>query len=503
VELTLDGKKPDMLFDGSDRIYAAWFGVKGATAQFAVASKALRLPPRTLKLIAGRVTTLRDELQKLPAVGISLLAPPNAFDGEAIRVEARQPAHADALQTAVMRQVGETRLELLPAEPLDIVLSVGPWRFRERVDLTRGLDEKIVFDLHPIIVNGQVFYGRERTANAEVAFEADEGFVRVKSDDEGRYRATLWRGGDAWTTEVRIPDRAGPPFVDAFVQINESMTLDFHVPKTSYTVRAVDANSGKGIGGATIAATNIFTHGSGEEATLVQSATTNEDGSASLAPLRPGKLAVRARAAGYRDSENVDGGVVNADVSAGDLEVRLQPIGETVRAGLRMEDGTPVAHAELWAVVATTGIQRPLWRGESDANGVTNVPRNVDGATLLIRSQSAASAVRQFHADASDHDIVLQPAAPPIRVHADPRTRIALWIDGVRVSGPAVTFLTWSSEASDAEGWWWAKNLPAQPLRVLAWQRAPVQEIVAGLRDASAITIPYPWPAAVTLQPLD
>ncbi len=189
--------------------------------------------------------------------------------------------------------------------------------------------------------------------------------------------------------------------------------------------------------------------------------------------------------------------------SRGTYEVRLQPVGETVAIRLRSKDGKPISTAELWAVGATHGIQRPLWRGQSNAEGVAAVPRNIDGATLLIRSPVTASAVRPFDADSSNREIVLGAPAPAIQLNAAPRTRIALWIDGVRVTGPAVTFLTWSSEVSDAEGKWSATNLPAQPLRLLAWRRAAEHEIAEGLRDAHAMMIPYPWPAAVTLQPAD
>jgi hypothetical protein len=504
VELTLDGKKPEALFDGSDRIYAAWFGVKGGTAQLSVASKALRLSTRTLTLTSGRVVTVREELQKLPSVAVSLVTPsPAAFEGETLRVEVLHPSSAEPFRGTPIIPGEEVLLDSLPEALLDIVLSVGPWRFRERVDLTSGLSEKVRFDLQPIVISGEVFYGRERAVNAEVAFEADAGLVRVQTDDAGRYQTTFWHGGDAWTVHVSVPGRHGPPFVDGFVQINETRTLDIHVPRTEYEVRVLDSESGRGIAGADVSASNVFTHGNEGEMTLVQRATTDDDGHAYLAPLRPGKLAIRVRAEGYRESERIDGGTVRDIDSRGKHEVRLQPVGETVQVLLRMPDGRPVGAAELWAVRATHGIQRPLWRGQSNGDGVASVPRNVDGATLLIRSPITASAVRPFRADFSDPQIVLQPPAPAIQATAEPRTRIALWIDGVRVTGPAVTFLAWSSEASDAEGNWSAKNLPAQPLRLLAWQRASEQEIVAGLRDANAITIDYPWPSIVTLRPYE
>jgi hypothetical protein len=502
VALTLNGKTPDMLFDGDDRIYAAWFGVKRGAASFAATSKTLRLPARTLKMVSGRVTTIREELKTLPSVRVSLLTPADAFGDEPLSVDVMPPSTAQPIRTAAIRAGEETLLEALPAEPLDLVLRVGPWRLRQSVDLTSGVDERVIFDPHPIIVSGEVFYGHERAANAEVAFEADEGFVKSRADGEGRYRLTLWRGDDAWTAHVSIPERSGPPFVDGFLQINESRTIDFRVPHTSYRVRVVDAVSGRGIAGASVGATNVFLRSSDEgEMTLLQKAVAEDDGLAHLPPLREGTIDVQARADGYVDSGKVHA-TVDDEESSSAFEVRLQPVGETVAVRLRMRDGGPAALAEVHAVSAPDGIQPPRWRGPSDDRGVVRIPRDVEGSMLLIRSPQAASAIRRFDADAAE-DIVLEPAGAPIRVAAPSRTRIALWIDGVRITGPAVTFLTWSSEASDAEGTWWAKNLPAQPLRVLAWQRTPVQEIAAGLRDASATTIPYPWPATVTLNPLD
>lgn len=63
IALTLGGNKPDMLFDGADRIYAAWYGVNGATASLAGSSKTLHFATRTVKLTPGRVVTVREELK--------------------------------------------------------------------------------------------------------------------------------------------------------------------------------------------------------------------------------------------------------------------------------------------------------------------------------------------------------------------------------------------------------------------------------------------------------
>lgn len=502
IELTLGGKKPDMLFDGDDRIYAAWFGVKSGNAELGASSESFRFPARKLQLTSARVTTVREELKLLPSVRVSVLTPADSFGDEELHVDVMPQSATQPIRMEAIRAGEETVIAALPAEPLDVVLRFGPWRLRQSVDLTSGADANVTFDPHPIIVTGDVFYGRDRAARAEVAFEADDGLVKSVADREGRYRAVLWRGDDAYTVHVTIPDRSGPPFVDGFLPINESRTLDLRVPRTSYTVRVVDAVSGRGIANARVGARNIFLRSAEEgDMTLQQRADADAEGIAHLAPLREGRLEIRAQAEGYVDSEPV-AGIVDGIDSEASFEVRMQPVGETVAVQLRTSDGRAASFAELRAVSTPHGLQRPLWNGQSDEHGVARIPRSATGATLLIRSAQTASAIRTFDADATK-DIILQPAGTPIRVSAPSRTRIALWIDGVRATGPAVSFLTWSGEASDATGVWQAKNLPAQPLRVLAWQKVPVQEIAAGLRDANATTIPYPWPATVTLSPLD
>jgi hypothetical protein len=502
VELTLNGKKPEMHFDGDDRIYAAWFGVKIGSASLAVSSRTLHLDARTLTLRSGKVTTVREELKTLPSVRVSVLTPADAFGDELPHVDVMPPSSTQPIRTAPIRAGEETVLDALPVGPLDVVLRVGSFRLRQSIELTAGMDENVIFDPHPIVVTGEVFYGREHAARAEVAFEGDDGFVKTITDAEGRYRLTLWRADDAHTAHITIPGRTGPPFVDGFLSINDTRTLDFRVPRTSYTVSVLDAMTGRGISGAAVGAKNIFLRSAEEgDMTLLQRAISDGDGVAHLAPMRDGKIEIQIHADGYRDPEKVRAVVAGSEDSQA-FEVRLEPVGDTVAVQLRMSDGREASLSELRAVRIPHGLEQPLWYGQSDERGIARIPRSVDGATLLIRAPDAASAVRTFNADATE-DIVLAPAGAPIRVSAPSRTRIALWIDGVRVTGPAVTFLTWSGEASDAEGTWSAKNLPAQPLRLLAWRRTPVQEIASGLRDASATTIPYPWPSVVTLDPFD
>ncbi|HEV7764127.1 MAG TPA: carboxypeptidase-like regulatory domain-containing protein [Thermoanaerobaculia bacterium] len=433
----------------------------------------------------------------MPSVAVSLLAPAETLDGELIRVEARQPADVDALQHSAIHVGEPVVLQALSMEPLDVVLIVGPWRFRERIDLSNGVDEKVVFDLHPIVVSGEVFYGRERAANAEVAFEADDGHVRVTSDDAGRYRATLWRGNDAELAQVTVPGRTDRPSSRDSCRSTRAVLSTFTC--RARTVRIVDEESSRAIPAADVSAANVFTHLSGEEMKLMQRATTDTDGVAQLAPLRRGTLEVRASAKGYVDSRTVDGGHVEHEESERQLEVRLRPAEKwcAFRCGWTMDVRLPTpscgpSHQRTAFERGSGAHQRRRGNGRDSAQH-----RWRYAAHPIAKWRECNTPIQPGHSrtGAAAGRCATDPYPGRHAVHAR-RT-----LDhGLQLTGPAVTFLTWSSEVTDGNGDWVAENLSRQPLRVLARHDTPEFEIVAGMRNANAAIVPYPWPPSVTLR---
>lgn len=316
---------------------------------------------------------------------------------------------------------------------------------------------------------------------------------------EGRYELVFWNPAADYRAELRIKDRDGPPFVEGFLDVRRSCTIDFHVPATRYTVSVVDADTNKPISGARVISGNNWSARDGSSA--VQTAITDARGNASLAPMREGELVIRARAEGYFDSEPSRKAVEAIDAE-GHTEIALRPVGSTDEVRLRTADGRGVAAAELWAVGSGDGHQPPLWRGTSDESGRVAIPRSVRPLLFLIRSHDTASAVRRLGTQLDEQEVwVLPPAARPIRLQASTQARLALWIDGVRVSGVALAFLTGSLEATDATGAWFTAKLPERPLRVLAWRSAA--SIESGAYDVVATRIDYPWPPVIELTPLD
>ena len=106
----------------------------------------------------------------------------------------------------------------------------------------------------------------------------------------------------------------------------------------------------------------------------------------------------------------------------------------------------------------------------------------------------AASTIRQWTASADEVTWTLDAPAEPLTVFSQSGAVVALWLDGVKLTGPPLTFAAWSTPAINANGFWVGRNLPPKPLRLLLLPRAA---FASNAHDAVARQISYPWPARV------
>ena len=130
---------------------------------------------------------------------------------------------------------------------------------------------------------------------------------------------------------------------------------------------------------------------------------------------------------------------------------------------------------------------------------------------LLVRHPSAGGAVRAWP-PAGDPDSVvwsLPPAAPrPLNLEVrtpsgeEParQAELALWLDGFRLSGGALAWLTRSRPFTGPDGLWVGNNLPPRSVSVLAWSRQLHAEAASGSLDTLASELAYPWPSPATLR---
>jgi hypothetical protein len=470
ARLTLDSRPADVMLNAFDRIIAIWYGVAARHATIAMQSDAAFLPPQQVDLARGKVTTIRSKVQRLPTAHVSINVPPG--------VSIAEPLSLEAAATRVQVTPGTHDLPGLPAEPLKITLSVGAWRRSELVDLSSGQDANVTFDLQPIAVTGTVFHGDDRTA-AEIEFLNDNEWRSVKTNERGEYATTFW-----WPKVhmARVKIGTLPPYLDAFREIFESGVVDFHVPRTDYLVRVRDATTGRGIGGAEISVGND----SPDSRITSQRLTTDGSGVAALPPLRRGDLIVKVRAEHYATSEPLRASV---DDQHHELEIALKPLPTAASLQLRLAAGTPAAQAEVWAF---NPAMVPVWRGTADEEGRLDLPEMAVGAMLLVRHPMAASTIRTC--TPTEAAWTLEPPAEPLTLVSKPGVVVALWLDGVKLTGPPLTFAAWSTPATSASGLWVGRNLPPKSVRVLL---LPSSAYGSNAYDTVARLIDYPWPAPI------
>lgn len=501
VGLRIDGsvKKPDVLLASASNIFAVWYGVEGAEATLLAESSTLQLAPTAVKLTPGKVATVRTKLSKRPGIAVSIGGPDEILRDRRMTLELRSEPGDDLLQKLDAAPNAEFRFDGLTAAAYQVVVVIDEWEIRRKVVLEPDRDEEVMFTLSPIVVSGSVYHGRDLAPGAEIAFDVGRrGWMRTKANEQGRYETIFWQPGE-YIAEIKVPGRPGPPFWDGIFDIRQSDIIDFHVPNTHFVVNVRDGVTGKPIAGAKVLAGSAYEGRQGSGRSL-QTAVTDETGRAMLPPMRPGEMTIRATAEGYFDSDVTQNTVDRTDAD-GEFDIALRPVGETIAVKLRNPDGTAAAGAAVWAVRSTGGRQRPLWKGITDNEGVVAVPRAMRTAFFLIRPRMAASAIRRLD---GDDDVVwsLSPAAA-LTLHAGRRSRIAVWIDDVRVSGDALALVMGGLEATDENGNWSSSSLPPRPLRVLAWRTAALEAVDSGAYDLAATQLQYPWPRVVELQPVD
>lgn len=466
----LDRRAPDVLLDAFDRVIAIWYAVASRHATLSMKSDTMFLAPRQVDLARGKVVTIRSALQPLPNAHVSITVPPAAVIDE--------PLELEVAGRHVPVKPGTYNLEKLPAEMVKITLHIGAWRRSEVVDLSSGQDANVTFDLKPIAVTGTVFYGDERAA-AEIEF-LDEGEWRsVKTNERGEYATTFW-----WPRVhmPRVKIGSLPPYLDAFRDIVEDSVVDFHVPRTDYLVRVRDAETGTAVAGAEVSVGNE----SADTRSTSQRLVTGGDGVAVLPPLRTGDLTVKVRAEHYETTGPLR---VVVDNRHHELDIALKPQRTTNSLSLRLADGAPASGAEVWAFDAA---MTPVWRGTAGESGRLDLPQLAPGALLLVRHPGAASTIRPCRPD--DAAWTLDPAAEPLTVVSKPAALVALWLDGVKLAGPALAFATWSAPATNNAGVWVGRNLPPKPLSLLILPSSAYGSLAY---DTAATRLDYPWPARV------
>jgi len=498
----------DLLFRRGEEFLAVWYGLGAGWATVDIQSKELFAEAAETTIRDDSASTVRARIRRRPTLTLALDASESELKALAERKAVlRLVTHGDGRTLAETPIDGrEYRFEHLPPEMLAGVIDIGGWKVSHRIDLTAGIDLQEAVEIDAVEVSGRITYGGDPAA-ARIQFRSGDESTDTEADETGRYETLLWQTG-RFIAEVRLRDEpAVPSFHDTFWVDADTSTLDFRIPRTNYRVAVVDRETGKPIARASVGFLNRWQDPDLGARSHGRAVISDDNGLATLPPLRAGDVELRVGATGYRDAE-----VVRFVVPEGEpvqkppvIEIRLEGAGRGERVRLVLPDGSAAARAGL--MIVGDGVpSSPLFRGTTDADGAVTIPAGLEGAILLVRHPAAGTLVRRWTGPQQQEEAwKLPPAAGPVLVRVrtsdDAPVRFAsivLWVNGLPLSGPALIFLMDQAPQTDGEGIFTVRNLAPEPFRIVALRRS--RQTAAEALFALATLVPFPRPDAVILR---
>lgn len=518
IELELGGKtrKPDLVVPTTFKVYAFFFDLEIGEAGLKAETPSTLLPLQRLALEAGRIHRLSAQLVRRPELEVELGLPPELLEErptlEVFRV-------ADLKQLESRRLTRNSRREIfenLPADLLAVQLVTTLGTFVERVDMSDALDASVRIEPRIIAISGTV-YLEDEGHPARLIFKTAKGEdLEVFTDPAGSYQLLALESLKFVEVE---PEGGASPHVDFFQKpLDSSRTLDFRLEAKDFRVKVLARESRRPIAGARVALRNSFPaevpegekppSGLPPQKILSQSVTTDDTGEALLPQLRAGDLELKASAIGYRRSPKPTRFQVEEADREKVFELLLDPEGPAAALILERPDGSPADGAEI-ILVADLAAGQPVHSAKADRSGRAEIPRQP--GFLLVRHPEAASQVFPWPPqDESGSPSRLAPSAEVLVLKVEDGAgrpaagaHLAIWLEGRKLSGPVLAFLSRSRDSADQDGFARLTNLPRSPILVLAWAKRQSDTASRGELDQQATRVDYPWPIPSFVQIID
>ena len=496
VEVKLEyggsSRPPDVMADDAGGIVAVWYAIPAGPAKLRADSDHLQFS-REIVLREQRVTTVRGVIQKLPSVRVTVKSP----------IETLPEMHVSVLDGA-NRSIREApvhdlgaKLEGVPAAAARVRLESAEFSVEQPLDLSSGADAEVIFTLSPFTVQGTLYRGEDR-ASGEIEFQA-RGKARLASAaEDGHYTVALWSPA-YYLVRVRSPDI--PQTTVRVHLFDHAEVFDIRLPGTRCTAVLRSKATGRPASGTKLVIMNKYTIEDGQEVTDREEAVSDSNGVATLPPLHPGSAEITVWAhKEFRQYQHTFS--VLGTTQEQTFTVDLESADAQRKVTVRWPDGTPAAGVDLVLWNPQTPLAF-LWRGSSDPAGEAALPA-ASGAFLLARHPRASAIARAPETD-EPAEVRLTPATVPlfvkcVRIGASAvPVEIALWIDGVRLMGAAVAFMSGTGFATN--GAWSATSLPTTAdLRILAFHPRLEPAVLAGQYDALATRIAVPQSDTLSLR---
>jgi hypothetical protein len=495
---------PDVLVPAMGRVYAIWYDLEQQTGSVEVASSKFWTKKIAVHGSHEGVEYVSGRLVPRASLNVSVLIPDD-LDGEQTTIAVRDANGTVATVEPEPRFPCETTIDGLPRSVVTVDAIVGPWLFEGQVDLEPG-DGHVVIAPEAARVRGIVTVGDE-PASASVGFltnrsnQSDEVATSHATDEWGEFEAVLFPLQIQPIALVSIDQREPIWWWLQDLPIRDGDYLELAIQGHPVDLRIVDAKTAVGIPDAQVAYGWEGTGGGGRQSQ------SDAEGRVRLPPVPAEELHVMARAQGYEPGRTLIR--TESETTEHEFTLQLEPESDGDRTTVLLHTDAPAIKAEV--ALIPDGGSEPRWVKATDSQGTIVIEPEGPNEIVAIRHPQAAAAVLWSRELQATDTIRLPPIASPLAVRvvepsgaAVPYARLVLWLRGFRISGGFLAWLTEAGDATNRAGLWNPRNIPSEPIEILACELSHDSDLTAefasGGLDYRRVSVALPRSGPVTIE---
>lgn len=477
--------RPSVVVPVHGGVIGIWYDIQARNAKFFAADTTSWIPPADIVLRPRTTSEFSGTLKPLPAIHVDLIATEAAAEllrqGKGILT---RPG-SDLVVREVALNGSSVVFPAVSPGDYRVSIQLRDWTVLRPVEVAEQ-DAHVSVTLAPMRISGRITRAGDPVEGAKVTLRSAANAPSARTDNSGRYELMVWQSG-RYQVEITLGDEAAAPHIE-LLRVTAEHVLDWDFSASALQIRVTDAATDGSIGGASVSVSTRRTAG---ERVSIRDVKTQSDGTVAFSSLMPGVIELVARADGYASSKPLTVTISEHAAASQTITLKLEQETRDGTASVRLPGGAPAAGAEVVGVAGDRSTL--LWRERADEGGHVSIPRF--RGFVGVRHSGGGSIIRPWSSQSTTE---MWEMPPPKTLVADVKAAsgesvrrgvVFLWMDGHRMSGEALSFLTFSQPLIDVRGQWLGRNLPMSPTKILVVSPGAEPAAKVGSYDSFAVPV--------------